>query len=54
MNKQNLQKKRKGKETYGNFIILQKKLSQRKFRLNRPVKNKLGMLLTTQEEQLKR
>jgi hypothetical protein len=30
------------------------KLSQRKFRMNRPVKTKSGTLLTTQEEQLKR
>jgi hypothetical protein len=30
------------------------KLSQRKFRMNRPVKTKSGMFLTTQEEQLKR
>ena len=31
-----------------------RKLSQRKFRMNRPVKTKSGKLLTTQEEQLKR
>ena len=31
-----------------------RKLSQRKFRMNRPVKTKSGMLLTTKEEQLKR
>ena len=31
-----------------------RKLSQRKFRTNRPVKTKSGMLLTTQEQQLKR
>jgi len=31
-----------------------RKLSQRKYRMNIPVKTKSGMLLTTQEEQLKR
>jgi hypothetical protein len=31
-----------------------RKLSQREFRMNRPVKSKSGMLLTSQEEQLKR
>jgi hypothetical protein len=31
-----------------------RKLSQRKFRMNRLVKTKSGRLLTTQEEQLKR
>jgi hypothetical protein len=31
-----------------------RKLSERKFRMNRPVKSKSGMLLTTQEEQVKR
>jgi hypothetical protein len=31
-----------------------RKLSQRKFRMNRPVKTKSGVLLTTKEEQLKR
>jgi len=29
-----------------------RKLSQGKFRMNRPVKTKSGMLLTTQEEQM--
>ena len=33
---------------------IMRKLSQRKCRMNRPVKTKSGMLLTTQEEQLKR
>jgi len=47
MNKQNRQK-RKGdiKELYN----ITRKVSQRKFRMNRPVKTKPGMLLTTQEE----
>jgi hypothetical protein len=31
-----------------------RKLSQRKFKMNRPTKTKSGMLLTTQEEQMKR
>ena len=44
--------KRKGdiKELYH----ITRKLSHRKFRMNRPVKTKSGTLLTTQEEQLKR
>jgi len=43
---------RKGdrKELY----YITRKLSQRKFRMNRPVKTKSGTFLTTQEEQLKR
>jgi len=50
--KQAEEAERKGdrKELYN----ITRKLSQRKFRMNRPVKNKSGMLLTTQEEQLKR
>jgi hypothetical protein len=31
-----------------------RKLSQRKFKMNRPIKTKSGTLLTTQEEQMKR
>ena len=44
----------------GSFIAIRelynitRKLSQRKFRMNRPVRTNSGMLLTTQEEQLKR
>jgi hypothetical protein len=44
------EKKGNIKELYN----ITRKLSQRKFRMNRPVKTKLGMLLTTQEEQLER
>jgi len=35
-------------------LYITRKLSQRKFRMNRPVKTKSATLLTTQEEQLKR
>jgi hypothetical protein len=45
-----VEKKEDIKELY-NVI---RKLSQRKFRMNRPVKTKSGVLLTTKEEQLKR
>jgi hypothetical protein len=43
---------RKGyiKELYN----ITRKLSQKKFRMNRPMKTTSGTLLTTQEEQLKR
>jgi len=42
------------KEDIRELYNITRKLSQRKFRMNRPVKTKTGMLLTTQEEQLKR
>jgi hypothetical protein len=42
--------KRNIKERYN----ITRKLSQKKFRMNRPVKTKSGILLTTQEEQLNR
>ena len=35
------------------FYNIMRKLSERKFRMNRPVKTEWGMLLTTQEEQMK-
>jgi len=44
------ERKRDVKERYN----ITRKLSQRKFRMNRPVKTKSGILLTTQEEQLNR
>jgi len=54
MNKQKFAEEAENKGDIKELYNVTRKLSQRKFRMNRPVKTKSGVLLTTKEEQLKR